>query len=169
MTKIKLSLNSIPTITSFYLPTSISIWDKDALELKKKLDVIVPNTKVEEEHYRPRNSNLEREANRVSSTIPLPQTPPSDIAYVAISSRARYNSDLRDGEVRRGLYFTGKDLEVELRDGAYTTLKIGRSQPERVNDYGITCFLEIRGALSKREELKRDVETTIREFYQSKK
>ncbi len=167
MTKIKLLMNTIPTLTSVYMPTDLSLFDKDITELKRSLDLIIPNIEVEEEHYRPRNAKLEREAKMNDSNVGLPQTPPSDIAYVAMSSRAGYNSRLEDGEIRRGLYFTGKDLEVELRDGAYTTPKVGRSKPEKVNDYGITCFLEIRGVLSKREELQRNVEKVIREFYQS--
>ncbi len=167
MTKITISLNNIPTMTSFYMPTRFSVWDKDALELKKSLDAIIPNIKVEEEHYRPRNAKLEKEAKRVSSNVTLPSTPPSDIAYVAMSSRVLYNSKLQNGEIRRGLYFTTKDMEVKLIDGAYTTSQMGRSQPEKVNDYGITCFLAIKGEISKREELQRNVETIIRTFYQN--
>ena len=149
------------------MPTRFSVWDKDISELKRSLDVIIPNIEVEEEHYRPRNAKLEKEAKRVSSNVTLPSTPPTDIAYVATSSRAGYNSRLEKGEIRRGLYFTGKDLEVKLMDGAYTTSQMGRSQPKKVNDYGTTCFLAMRGAISKREELQRNVETIIREFYRS--
>jgi len=148
------------------MPTSLSINDKDAAELKKSLDEIIPDIRMEEEHYRPRNAKLEREAKRVSSNVGLPQTPPTDIAYVAMSSRAPYNSDLREGEIRRALFFSGKNLEFELRDGVYASQDT-RGSPQKANDYGITCFLELRGGLSKRKELQRNVETVIREFYRS--
>ncbi len=133
------------------MSTRFSIFDKDALELKKSLEAIIPHLKVEEEHYRPRNIDLEKIAKRDSSSnVTLPLTPPTDIAYAAIISRVRYGSDLQCGEIRRGLYFSGKNIELELRNG----------------DFNITCALKIKGTISKRKELQRDAEKIVREFYE---
>ena len=168
--QIILSMGKIPSFFQFYIAVDKSIWESNARELFKQLKSSgIAIHKLEENHYKPRNICLEQDILRSSSYVTSPQTPPTDIAYVAMSSRASYNSELRNGEIRTVLYFVGSNLEVKLMDGAYATQGVRSSQFEKVNDFGITSFLDIYGASSNRDELSKNVERVVRNFYQTKK
>ena len=166
MKKITIPWAAIATVNSFYIKTAHSIWEKDAEELKKRLITITNyDLKIEEEHYKPENRKLRDEITH-DSLLTLPRTPPTDIAYVAMSTRMPYNSKLETDQIRKALYFTTKLLEIELMNGSYSKRTMTNRDVKKINNYGITCFLTNKTPIAKRETVQRNIEDVIKTFYQ---